>query len=137
MLNDMQKLFDLCSDAARDSRKNYHLTLGNLIEVLKGADGRLLVEFDTGGAPDNPHSYRGYYEDLAFGAAKSRVTAAEFLAMCENALGKEYQGYKGGEFVMGADTPLWRSEYGYASGTAIIGGSIGNELFVLATKQID
>ena len=36
------------------------------------------------------------------------------------AMGAEFEGYKGGEYIMGANTPLWISEYGEASGTRIM-----------------
>jgi len=35
-------------------------------------------------------------------------------------MGKVYEGYKGGDYVMGANTPLWIGEYGSAGGIKLI-----------------
>lgn len=61
----------------------------------------------------NPHSYRGYYTDLAFEIGEGYCSVGEFLNMLENdCLGKEFEGYKGGLFVMSENTPLWIAESG-------------------------
>lgn len=58
-----------------------------------------------------PHSYRGYYEDLAFEPCKDS-TAQEMLNYAKEALGKTYEGYKGGEFKMHEFTECWLANYG-------------------------
>lgn len=58
------------------------------------------------------HSYRGYYSDLAFERAPEKVKASDLLATCRNAMGKVYEGYKGGDYIMGELTPIWVAEYG-------------------------
>lgn len=51
---------------------------------------------------DSPHSYRGYYEQLAFEPAPGK-TAAELRQIAESAR-RVFTGYKGGEFLMDDDT---------------------------------
>lgn len=71
------------------------MNLGNLIRVLEEADPDLVL-------PDgfrNPHSYRGYYEQLAFEPARN-VFVADMLADARSAVGTTYQGYKGGDYLM-------------------------------------
>lgn len=133
---DIQKLFDAMGDSLRDQRSNYHLTLGDAIEKLSKIDDAVVVRYDTGLHPTNEHSYRGYYSDLALSAKAEPTTAAELLAVLKRALGATYEGYKGGDFVMGEDTPLWCASWG-STGNAIVGLSVvGNEA-VLATKAMD
>lgn len=137
---DIQKLFDAISAASRDTRKEYHLTLGSLIEALEAAPADAVVCFSDQpeASPCEPHSYRGYYADLAFEHGPIRKVA-EVLAEARGALGESFEGYKGGDFTMGEDTPLWRSSYGHNSGVALIAASLdaAGRRLVIATKQID
>ena len=90
------------------------MTLGELIQELKKEPADKLVRCGFG----KPHSYRGYYEDLAFEPCEN-TTAWEMLAYAESALGKTFGGYKGGDYVMTASTDVWISEYGEASNEQI------------------
>jgi hypothetical protein len=83
------------------------MTLGELIAVLEKADPNKVVPVGF----DNPHSYRGYYEELAFEPA-ANVRVASMLACAREALGRTYQGYKGGDFKMGEYSPVWIANYG-------------------------
>jgi hypothetical protein len=135
---DLQKMMDATSATCKRERANYHLTLGKLITALKALPAQTPVVFDNGNSPDDFYSYRGYYEDLAIGEKTEEVTAGQFLDKLEsNALNKEFEGYKGGEFLMGIDTPLWVSEYGSASQLAIVGASYVDGIFTLITKQVE
>jgi len=136
---DLQKLVDTMNAAASQERANYHMTLGGLIEALSKEDPSAWVIYDTvdEASPSAPESYRGYYCDLSFPPSSTPITVGLLLNEAEEAIGKEFTGYKGGEFEMHADTPLWASAYGSASGLAIMGlKAVGNSV-VLLTKQID
>ena len=132
---DIQKLFDAISDAAQDERKKYHLTLGGLIEALDGGHDTP-VRFDNGMSPTQPHSYRGYYADLAFERTDGVVTAERLLVGARNCIGRTFEGYKGGDFVMSEDTPLWVASYG-CTGEALVGISMVDGAFVIQTKTVD
>lgn len=134
-MNDIQKLFDAISDANRRTRGDYHLTLGSLIERLKVIEKTKIVKFSTGENVGGEFSYRGYYSDLCFDTSDRQKTVGEFLMQADSALGKAYTGYKGGDFVMGEDTPLWKAEYGDC-GEAIIEIVDGNDV-ILVCKFID
>lgn len=60
----------------------------------------------------DPDSYRGYYSDLYFERHDGTRLVAELLAECKDAMGQVFTGYKGGDFLMGALTPLWVASYG-------------------------
>jgi hypothetical protein len=83
------------------------MMLRDLILSLRAqpADKRLKLGFA------NPHSYRGYYNELAF-EPKKDVTVGEMLAAATSALGATYGGYKGGQYTMNECTDCWLAEYG-------------------------
>lgn len=130
---DIQATLNAMADLQRSTRSQYHVTLGALVELAKKATG--VVRFDDGGGPGYAMSYRGYYSDLAFDRADEQP-AAEFLQLVEGAVGEAFDGYKGGEFVMGLDTPLWRAQYG-CTGDAIVSASIVDGDLVLHCKNVD
>lgn len=94
------------------------MTLGELIaaleEALETADPEMVVPVGFA----NPHSYRGYYDELAFEPVAG-VTVGSMLACAKGALGSMYQGWKGGEYVMGEHTNVWLSKEGAWSGESI------------------
>jgi hypothetical protein len=101
------------------------MTLGELITALEAADPNQVVSHGF----HNPHSYRGDYYDLAFEPAQN-VTVASMLEAARTALGTTYQGWKGGDFTMDADTWCWLSEQGTASCD-----NISSLLFTLMLSQ--
>lgn len=90
------------------------MILAELITALEAADPDHVVRHGF----TNPHSYRGYYDELAFEPA-SNVTVADMLDDARNALGATYEGWKGGDFTMRGHTDCWLSEEGSASGDTI------------------
>lgn len=135
---DMQAMLDAMSKSWRDERSRYHLTLGGLIAALEKADPALPVKLDTGGYPGETYSYRGYYSDLSFAPTNKPTTAGEFLDECRAAMGATFEGYKGGDFIMGQDTPLWSASYGTSSdGRAMMGIESRDGALVIATKAVE
>lgn len=61
---------------------------------------------------NSPHSYRGYYDQLAFEPANN-VTVAEMLECAREALGNTYTGYKGGDYTMHEYTEVNIAYYGH------------------------
>lgn len=58
-----------------------------------------------------PHSYRGFYDELAF-EVNDRACTTEMLNDATRSLGRVFDGYKGGEFRMKGFTDCWIAEYG-------------------------
>lgn len=83
------------------------MTLGELITALESADQSRVVPVGF----THAHSYRGYYDELAFEPAQE-VTIASMLECAKGALGKVFTGYKGGEYQMSEWTPVWLANYG-------------------------
>lgn len=93
------------------------MTLGQLIALLEACNPCIYI---TNGF-SSPHSYRGYYDELAFEPAED-VSVAEMLETAKSAVGKIFQGYKGGEYTMDLDTLVHVAYYGtsdYKSGDHI------------------
>lgn len=113
--NFMQNIVDGLSAEWQRERSATQLTLGGLITTLESMLPSELV-------PDlhSPHSYRGYYCDLAFKCSEDKRTVSSLLAECRGCMGKVFEGYKGGDFMMGASTPIWISTYGSASGMKLM-----------------
>lgn len=88
-------------------RSTSQMTLGKLIDRLSAMPPDAMIE-----SIEAPHSYRGYYSDLAFESNSGRIPVSAALALCKSAMGEVFQGYKGGDFQMGRNTPLWVANYG-------------------------
>jgi hypothetical protein len=90
------------------------MELIELITTLEAADPDLVL-------PDgftNPHSYRGFYEQLAFEPAEN-VRVGDMLADAKRALGTVYEGWKGGDFLMDEYTECWLAEEGHGGGETL------------------
>ena len=133
-----------------NTRKEYHLTLGQLINKLSiqtVSSDFVIAEKDinkdnyTVGYLYEFVSYRGYYEDLALERIKflSGETAESLLDSAKLALGKTFTGYKGGDYIMTESTPLWITNHYSECGVAIVGVevNIDSKRFTLITKDID
>lgn len=93
--------------------------LKHLIKFLetRNPDERPIIGFN------NPHSYRGYYNELAFEPCDgSETTAGEMLTCCKEALENVYQGWKGGDYTYDENTQCWLSYKGSVSSNTL--GSI-------------
>lgn len=112
------------------------LTLGQLIDKIRliiyndlannSSKHEAIVKYNFGGMfPNNIDSWRGSYDELAlnfvdFYESEDRLTAAKFIELLEASVGKTFGGYKGGEFVMSRDTPIWMANHGHDGNTAVI-----------------
>jgi hypothetical protein len=122
--------------------KSNQLSLGKFIEELEGCGLKWMsgdeekdkgVCFDFGSAiPTTLHSWRGSYSELALGYEFSgydrnsedhfvEKTVNALLKELKEAIGKSFYGWKGGEFVMDENTPVWVSNSGNSSNTGVIG----------------
>lgn len=132
----IQYILDAIEKACRGTRSDYHLTLAQLISALEQTSQNDEVVFDDSATgPISPHSYRGFYSDLAFERGKPPIVP-EFLNTCRGALGGTFVGYKGGDFVMDPSTPLWCSPYGVSADIAIVGVISRPGNVVLITKRL-
>jgi len=83
------------------------MTLRELIKCLEAAEPDKVVPYGF----DEPHSYRGYYDELAFEPTRD-ISVGEMLAAAKSAIGKTFKGYKGGDYVMKEYTDVWIARWG-------------------------
>lgn len=89
-------------------RSVYQMTLGEIIDYLEEQPKDRLVK-----GLGYLCSYRGYYCDLAFAPTNNEtVTVESLLGKCKDVMGRTFTGYKGGDYMMGENTPLWVAPYG-------------------------
>lgn len=109
-----------------ERRARGQINLGELIKLLERREPDQQVVFDFCCLqPTTIDSYRGYYEQLAIGhtpeMSYGKKTVADLLEQLREAVGKTYEGYKGGQYKMTEQTPLWVTNSGNTSGTAVVG----------------
>lgn len=103
-------------------------SLGRLIEALEAVDATddCWVSFAFGDfVPTRCHSWRGSYSELAIGYAEleweTRPALKHFVNQLKQCVGAEFTGWKGGEFRMDLDTPVWVAEGGKSGNTGVVG----------------
>jgi hypothetical protein len=133
---DLQKLSDVMGEQDRRTRGKYQMTLGGMIAELEKLPADAHISFSDGASPGEAMSYRGYYSDLSFEPEMGVETVGNFLARCKQSLGFTYEGYKGGDFTMAEDTPLWMASYG-CCGEAIMAVTERDGAVVIDTKIVD
>ena len=57
----------------------------------------------------------GYIQYKTKSIGKKNPTVDEWIKVLKKTVGKTFEGYKGGDFVMGKNTPVWLAEYGNSS----------------------
>ncbi len=84
------------------------LTLAELVTFLKNEpSGRMMMP-----SFGHPHSYRGYYDEIAFVPTEERRSVVGALNTVCGSIFSTYYGWKGGEYVMTECTPVWIAKKG-------------------------
>lgn len=103
------------------------MTLQELIDILEKTDEKVIpIGFN------NPHSYRGYYAELAFEPARN-VNTKDMLKDARDSLCKTFCGYKGGEYTMHECTEVYLAKYsetGEAISALLLGYMLGDESLI-------
>ena len=148
---DLQAMLDraVASQRASTMSNSPQLTLGQFLEKLESITDdpkdSLSVEFDFGTAvPTDFGSWRGAYNEVALGYRLTGydtgdqkwpyVLLKDFVPTVRKAIGSSYTGWKGGDYTMTEDTPVWVSNDGNASSTGIVGVDVGSVVTLLTAK---
>ncbi|MES2662233.1 MAG: hypothetical protein V4629_02925 [Pseudomonadota bacterium] len=105
-MNSLQALVNGWQAEWKSERAETQMTLGKLIDRLSQLDPSLEID-----GIEQPHSYRGYYSDLAFEQSENKRTASEVLALAKSCIDVKFVGYKGAWFLMEQNTPVWIASY--------------------------
>jgi len=99
------------------------MTIGLLLDALGREDpkAKVAIAGHERSRFCSPHSYRGYYHDLAFEVEDGSMTVNELMILLNSIIGQEFEGYKGGMYRMDFDTRIWVSAYGVNSGDYVSG----------------
>ncbi len=114
----LQEMIDgqMAKERLETLKKSPQLCLGELAARLESVDPNLEVELDFGARPTTLDSWRGSYCEVAIGFTEEtdKVLAGDFAKSVSASIGATYQGYKGGDFLMGRTTPVWVANYGHS-----------------------
>lgn len=125
------------------------LTVGELLIKLEAIpndqkeERQVIFAFEYA-FPTGLASWRGNYYELAFtfdfpkydsekGSYTQAPTLSEVISWLKDCIGKQYTGYKGGEFIMEENTPLWVANYGNSGNTGVVDISFDDYEVVLKT----
>jgi hypothetical protein len=130
----LQELIDSMNESTAKDRSNYHLTYGDLVKVLKAAPADAVVDerfkgigswrgsyievaiftADPGTTYEDEEYLGDYGDDYHKWAAEHEhsvkelpTNANELGALLESMIGKDFVGYKGGNFKIEEYKPLW------------------------------
>ena len=106
------------------------MVLKELIEWLETHDAGIVLPYGF----HRPHSYRGFYDELAFEPAEN-VTIGSMLECARAANGETYNGYKGGCYKMGEYTNVWLAERG-STGEPISVATLEASLTIKAHREM-
>lgn len=113
------------------------MRLGDLIDTLETMPHDAPVRFDDGRNPTKLCSWRGIYAELTLDSgAPEPPKVRELLEDARAADGKEFQGYKGGDFVMTRHTPVWADGWGEYIAIGISGIVRENGYVVIKTMDM-
>lgn len=113
-------------------------TLGRFIDALNAAppDHCIRFRFASAGVGDF-NSYRGYYDHLAIEPTVSGSLVKDVLERAAACMGHTFTGYKGGNYVMHAGTPLWVAYYGSSGGSRVVGVTVDKYETIVETVDQD
>lgn len=159
---DMQKFIDSMNEQSMNQRSGYHLTYGGLIKALKEAPVDAIFDERVKGigswrgsyieialfTDDNGYhaereefngDYKSEYSDWknknVLSAEELPKTAGALATLLESLIGLDFVGYKGGNFKISGNKPLWlNSDSGSGESIAILGI---DENLKLITKEVD
>lgn len=103
----VQAMFDAMSQQWQKERAGSQMTLGAMIDRLAAMPADTMID-----GMESPHSYRGYYSDISFEKRTEKISAGDLLNLCRSQMGEVLTGYKGGDYQMGRNTPVWVAPYG-------------------------
>lgn len=109
-----------------------------LIDALKAVDlpPDAPVLWSDGAARSGLASWRGSYSELTICEGGTQ-TLGELIADLEAAIGKTFEGYKGGDFTMSRHSLVYADPFGEYIGVCIVGGVVRDGAVVLTVAGGD
>lgn len=120
----------------RQARANQGLTLGKLMDELAQVQSDMEIVFADETSPVDIVNYEHFPEDLELAAQFQSVTVGAFLSMCRDVHGKKLERH-GVEYVMDANTPLWRRGISDTARIRITGVEVMKGKTYLITRNLN
>lgn len=139
----LQEMLDQKCKEARENRvkETKQMTLGEFLKKLSAIkDKSKEVRFSFAYyRPTSFHSYRGIYSEIALGYTDESniITVQELISIVKKSIGVKFPGYKGGDFRMTENTPVWIDNQSMASSTALVDVVEDRYGVYLETKHIE
>lgn len=144
---------DMCSNFfggnIKDTTEYSTLEVGELIDCLteiipqgvkmKYLDKVVKYDFNPNAGGMNLDSWRGNYSELTldYDINGNDITLGQLLEKLEASIkGKIFYGYKGGEYRMNIDTPVWADQAGRYTERMIIGVEYSDDCIMLKTMVL-
>ena len=91
-----------------DNAAKRMMNLGSFIKSLEeiSPDMSIRMDFSYDG-PGKMDSYRGFYSHLSLMGTTDNATVGSVLEDARSAMGSTFSGYKGGDYTMDENTPIW------------------------------
>lgn len=118
--------------------KNNGLNLGQFIAALESVEMDKEINFSFCYlTPNIFQSYRGCYEDLCltYKEPDYETHVRDILLRAREAVGKTFQGYKGGSYTMTNKSALWVSKKDCASDTIVTSLKETSTSVIIETKK--
>lgn len=107
-------------EAVADKSKPLYIDIRDLrpmgIDSWRGRYAELAIQTKSMGSYNSDEVEREYpeygmtiYKPVTLG--KKNPTVSQWIEVLKEAVGKTFTGYKGGDFTMGKNTPVWLAEY--------------------------
>lgn len=128
----IQKLVDSMNLVCKQQRTEVMNTIGKLLLTLKNEEKETVVI----GVSSKGDSYRGYYTDFALYPGNTTVEELQ-VYLEDSILGKTFEGYKGGDYVMDEDTPIWCADYGNCGKPIVAAKNINGDLHIIFGEDDD
>lgn len=113
------------------------MNLGDLSAALSIVPADTPVRTEDGFGLENPHSYRGYYDEAAIEPTSTGLNAGELEKVIDAFIDTTTEGWKGGEYYMDSGTPVWIAIEGTVSSNALVGTEMRDGVLVLLTEYDD
>ena len=148
-MSDMDDLIKDMKEKMKDMRDktfgvSAQITLGELVLKLESIKEKTKnVSLDFGDFyPTDFDSWRGSYCEIALNyddgwPREEEVTVDTLLKKAKESIGQTFEGYKGGQFTMNKDTPVWVANYSKSGNTGLVGVIETEYCVILTTAYCD
>lgn len=112
-------------------------TLGQLRDSLIKAPPTFLLYFSDGRGVGYFDRWRGIYSEIAICPIEPSQThtVQTQMELAIQSIGRTFTGYKGGDYTMTRETPVWVSPHGQADSYMVVGFEVLEDCVIIQIKE--